>query len=139
MLTNILAAGTMVSAALAMSVLPSQAGESLPAGNLAVGGLALGGLAAIQLGNLGAGQPLHGDPFDRLTMLNTTTLSAVNAGISVRNRVYGPGTGMISTGSIQDIHLENVQGITNIAVNTGINSNIQQSVSVNYVIRPPAK
>lgn len=134
MLTNILAAGTMVSAALAMFVLPSQAGESLP-----VGGLALGGLAAIQLGNLGAGQPLHGDPFGRLTMLNTTTLSAVNAGISVRNRVYGPGTGTISTGSIQDIHLENVQGITNIAVNTGINSNIQQSVSVNYVIRPPAE
>ncbi|MCH8112819.1 MAG: hypothetical protein IH905_12845 [Proteobacteria bacterium] len=134
MLTNILAAGTMVSAALAMFVLPSQAGESLP-----VGGLALGGLAAIQLENLGAGQPLHGDPFGRLTMLNTTTLSAVNAGVFVRNRVYGPGTGTISTGSIQDIHLENVQGITNIAVNTGINSNIQQSVSVNYVIRPPAE
>ncbi len=128
MLTKILAAGTMVSVALAMSVLPSQAGESLPFSDL----------AAIQLQNLGAGQPLHGDPFGGLTMLNTTTLSAVNTGVFVRNRLFGPGTGMISTGSIQDIHLENVQGITNIVANTGINSNIQQSVSVNYVIRPPA-
>lgn len=129
MLSRILAAGTLVSAALAMSVLPSHAGESLP----------LGGLAAVQLQSLGAGQPLGGDPFLRLTMVNRTTLSAVNAGVFVRNRVYGPGTGMISTGSIQDIHLENVQGITTIAVNSGINSNIQQSVSVNYVIRPPAE
>lgn len=133
MLTRILAAGTMVSVALAMSVLPSQAGESLPFSDLA-----FSDLAAIQLQNLGAGQPLHGDPFGGLTMLNTTTLSAVNTGVFVRNRLFGPGTGMISTGSIQDIHLENVQGITNIIVNTGINSNIQQSVSVNYVIRPPA-
>ncbi len=134
MLTNILAAGTMVSAALALSVLPSQAGESLPAGHLA-----LGGLAPVQLQTLGAGQSLDGDLFLRLTQVNATTLSAVNTGVFVRNRVYGPGTGMISTGSIQNIHLENVQGITNIAVNTGISSNIQQSVSVNYVIRPPAE
>ena len=129
MLANILVAGTMVSAGLAMSVLPSRAGESLP----------FGVLAAFQLQNLGTAQPLHGDPFNGHTMLNTTTLSAVNAGVFVRNRVYGPGTGMINTGSIQDIHLENVQGVTNIAVNTGINSNIQQSVSVNYVIHPPAE
>ena len=137
MLTDILAAGTMVSAALVMSILPSQAGEGLPTENLT-----LGGLAPIQLQNVGAGgagQPLNGDFFLRLTQVNKTTLSAVNAGISVRNRVFGPGTGMISTGSIQDIHLENVQGITSIIVNTGINSNIQQSVSVNYVIRPPAE
>ncbi|MCH8183983.1 MAG: hypothetical protein IID55_12440 [Proteobacteria bacterium] len=137
MLTKILAAGTMVSAALAMSVLPSQAGESLPAGNLA-----LGGLAPVQLQNVGAGGAggsLDGDFFLRLTQVNTTTLSAVNAGVFVRNRVFGAGAGTIGTGPIQDIHLENVQGITNIIVNTGINSNIQQSVSVNYVIRPPAE
>ncbi|MCH8188075.1 MAG: hypothetical protein IIB66_05120 [Proteobacteria bacterium] len=134
MLTKILAAGTMVSAALAMSVLPSQAGESLPAGNLA-----LGGLAPVQLQNVGAGGSLDGDFFLRLTQVNTTTLSAVNAGVFVRNRVFGAGAGTIGTGPIQDIHLENVQGITSIIVNTGINSNIQQSVSVNYVIRPPAE
>ena len=140
MLTKILAAGAMVSAALAMSVLPSQAGESLPAGNLA-----LGGLAPVQLQNIGAGgaggagRSLDGDFFLQLTQVNTTTLSAVNAGVFVRNRVFGAGAGTISTGPIQDIHLENVQGITNIIVNTGINSNIQQSVSVNYVIRPPAE
>ena len=136
MLTKILATGTLVSAALAMSVLPSHADGNLPAGNLA-----LGGLASVQLQDIdsgGAGQALAGDFFLRLTQVNRTTLSAVNAGVFVRNRIYGPGTGMISTGSIQDIHLENVQGITNIIVNTGINSNIQQSVSVNYVIRPPA-
>ncbi len=136
MLTKILATGTLVSAALAMSVLPSHADGNLPAENLA-----LGGLAPVQLQNIdsgGAGQTLTGDFFLRLTQVNRTTLSAVNAGVFVSNRVYGPGTGMISTGSIQDIHLENVQGITNIVVNTGINSNIQQSVSVNYVIRPPA-
>ena len=141
MLTKILVAGTMVSAVLAMSALPSQAGESLPAGNLAIGNSSLGGLASVQLQNIdsgGAGQFLDGDFFLRLTQINKTTLSAVNTGVFVRNRVYGAGTGMIGTGSIQDIHLENVQGITNIIVNTGINSNIQQSVSVNNVIRPPA-
>ncbi len=142
MLTKILAAGTMVSAVLAMSALPSQAGESLPVGNLAVGNsaagnLALGGLASVQLQNVDSGRA--GDFFLRLTQINKTTLSAVNTGVFVRNRVYGAGTGMISTGPIQEIHLENVQGITNIIVNTGINSNIQQSVSVNYVIRPPAE
>lgn len=129
MLTRILAAGTMVSAALAISVLPSHADQTLP----------LGGLGAIQLQNFAAGQPLHGDLFSRLTMVNKTTLSAVNAGVFVRNRVFGPGTGSISTGPVQDIHLENVEGITNIAVSSGINSNIQQSVSVNFVIRPPAE
>ena len=129
MLSRILAAGTIVSASLAVCVLPSHAEESFP----------LGGLGAIQLQNLGAGHSLHGDPFGRLTMVNKTTLSAVNAGVFVRNRVYGAGMATISTGSVQDIHVENVQGITNIAVNTGINSNIQQSVSVNNVIRPPAE
>ncbi len=129
MLSRILVVGTMVSASLAVFVLPSQAEERLP----------FGGLAAIQLHNLGAGQPLDGDPFSHLVMVNKTTLSATNTGVFVRNRVYGPGTGTISTGSVQDIHLENVQGITAIAVNSGINSNIQQSVSVNYVIRPPAE
>lgn len=133
MLSKILATGALASAAFAMSVLPSQAGESLP-----LGGLALGDFAPVQLQNIGAGQSLDGDIFLRLTQVNRTTLSAVNAGASVRNKVYGPGTGMITTGSVQDIHVENVQGITTIAVNTGINSNIQQSVSVNYVFRPPA-
>ena len=159
MLSRLLAAGTLVSAALTLSVLPSHADETLPLaslafgeltlgdlalgdlalGDLALGDLALGDLAAVQPQNISAGQQGHGDPFGNLTMLNNTRLSAVNAGVSVRNSVFGPGTGGISTGPIHEIHLENVQGITNIALNTGINSNIQQSVSVNYVIRLPAE
>ena len=155
MLSRLLAAGAIVSAALALalSVLPSHADETLPLtglalgdlalgdlalGDLALGDLALGNLAAVQLQNVGAGHQGHGDPFGNLTMLNKTRLSAINAGVSVRNRLFGPGTGGISTGPIHEIHLENVQGITNIALSTGINSNILQSVSVNYVIRPPA-
>lgn len=124
----------MVSAVFAMSALPSHADESLP----------FGGFAGVQLQYLGTGQPLvgnslgAGDPFGHLDMVNRTTLSATNTGVFVRNRILGAGTGSITTGAVQDFHLENVQGIVNIAVNSGINSNIQQSISVNYVIRPPA-
>ena len=138
MLSSLLAAGTIVSASLALSALPSHADETFPLAGLALGNLALGDLAAVQPQNVNAGHQGHGDPFGNLTMLNKSSLSAVNAGVSVRNRVFGPGTGGISTGPIHEIHLENVQGITNIALSTGINSNILQSVSVNYVIRPPA-
>ena len=139
MLSRLLAAGTFVSAALVMSALPSHADETLPLAGLPFGDLALWESASVQLQNVGAAHQGHGDPFGNLTMLNTTTLSAVNAGVSVRNRVFGTSTGGISTGPIHEIHLENVQGITNIALSTGINSNILQSVSVNYVIRLPAE
>ena len=128
MRSRILMAGTVVSAVFAMSALPSQAEESLPFGDF----------AGIQLQNVGTGQPLGGEPFGHLDIVNRTTLSATNTGVFVRNRILGAGTGSIATGPVQDIHLENVQGIVNIAVNSGINSNIQQSISVNYVIRLPA-
>ena len=126
MRSRVLAAGAAVSAVLMIAAASVSAEEVFPFKGLSAGHRQ--GISA--LGTTG------GDPFASLTMVNRTRLAASNSGMRLRNIVKGSGTGFAGTGSVQDIHVEGVQGITVIAVNTGLNSNIQQSVSINFVTLP---
>ena len=126
MRTRVLTAGAAVSAVFMISAASVSAEEVFP----------FKGLSASHLQGISALGSTGGDPFASLTMVNRTRLAASNSGLRLRNSVKGAGTSMTSTGSVQDIHVEGVQGITVIAVNTGLNSTIQQSVSVNIVTLP---
>ena len=126
MLRNALAVGAAVSVVLMLSVVSLSAEETFP----------FKGLSAGHRQGIGTLHGTGGDPFGSFIMVNRTRLAASNSGTFLRNRVKGPGSSIAGTGSVQDIHVEGVQGITAIAVNTGLNSTIQQSISLNFVALP---